>query len=83
MARKEAKNFDVYDRVWVMCNNRPTEKIVFAVIISMNYYKNGTEIYYHLVESAIGAGWGNNEGTRVAHEDVYRDKKTLVEALMR
>jgi hypothetical protein len=52
----------VYDKVWIMENNAPKEKIIFAVITSMGYFKQGIEVSYRLVDSTCGAGWGNNEG---------------------
>lgn len=73
--------FRVYDKVWVMSWNKPTEMIVFAVVESMDYYKRSTEIYYHLVNSQIGAGWGNNEGRRVPESKVFSSKTALLESL--
>ena len=64
-----------------MENNKPTKKIVFAVIESMNYGKNGTETHLRLVDSQIGAGWGNNEGMRYRVADVFTDKESLIRNL--
>lgn len=70
--------FEVYDEVWIMENNRPTKKVVFAVTRSMNYYKDGVEIYIHLVNTQVGAGWGNNEGIRKHISDVFTDKEAVI-----
>lgn len=73
--------FDVYEEVWIMNNNTPTKMIVFAVIHSMNYWKNGIEIHYRLVRSKIGAGWGNNEGIRVKGDGMFPTKESLLNSL--
>lgn len=73
--------FKVYDKVWIMQNNRPKEMFVFAVVESMDYYKQGTEIHYQLVESMVGAGWGNNSGIRRGDDDIFATKEELVATL--
>ena len=73
--------FNVYDAVWIMENNEPVKKIVFAVITSMNHSKDGIETHLQLVESLVGAGWGNNKGTHHSIKDVYIDKETLLRSL--
>lgn len=73
--------FKVYDRVWVMLGSKPTEMLVFAVIESMGYWKQGTETHYRLVESTYGVGWGNNEGIRANVDDVFATKDALLESL--
>lgn len=75
------KPYKVYEQVWVMRDNTPTKLIVFAVIESMNYSKRGTEFYYHLVQSTVGSGWGNNEGTRYFWDDVFKNKEDLLTSL--
>lgn len=71
----------VYDSAWIMHNNRPVEKKVFAVIESMDYDKTGTEISYLIVDSVIGTGFGNNEGTRYTADRVFATKEALLESL--
>lgn len=73
--------FKPYDKVWIMRNNRPVAVIVFAVVQSMDYAKTGTEVHYHVVDSTIGAGWGNNEGARVSPEDVFATREDLLASL--
>ena len=73
--------FKVYDKVWIMENNQPKQKMVFAVIESMAHYKKGTETHYRLVDSTFGAGWGNNEGERREAKDIFTTKEALVESL--
>lgn len=77
--------FKVYDYVWIMENNTPRWKIVFAVIESMSYWKrrHETDIHYQLVDSRIGAGWGNNEGVRREEKDMFETKEQLIESLTR
>ena len=73
--------FKVYDYVWVMSCNKPLKRQVFAVIRSMSYWKQGTELYYNLVGSTMGAGWGNYEGEQYSAEDVFGSKEALLDSL--
>lgn len=73
--------FKVYDTVWVMHNNVPAKKIVFAIIQSMNYNKRGTELFLRLVDSQVGAGWGNDEGIARDISSVYATKDELIDSL--
>jgi len=75
-------NFSIYEKVWIMENNIPTKKIVFAIVESMDYFKVGTEIHYQLVNSRIGAGWGNNEGIRRTDHDMFPTKESLLGNLL-
>jgi len=75
------KKFKVYDTVWMMSNNAPIEQKIFAVVESMDHWKKGTEFRYHVVNSQLGAGWGNNEGV-IRNEDVlFASKQELLESL--
>lgn len=76
------KKFLVYDKVWIMSGNRPEPMMVFAVIESMDYYKQGTEIHYRLVQSQIGAGWGNNDGIQVEESSVFATREQCVASLL-
>ncbi len=73
----------VYDEVWIMENNAPKEKLVFAVVESMSYFKacGKTDVHYQLVNSTLGAGWGNNEGVRREGKDIFETKEQLIESL--
>lgn len=71
----------VYERVWVMRGSKPQQMTVFAVIESMDYFKRDTETHYRLVDSRVGAGWGNNEGIRAEVGDVFPTKAALVASL--
>lgn len=71
----------VYDKVWIMENNAPKEKLIFAVIESMDFGKQGTEITYRLVDSSVGAGWGNNEGIGCSEENMFDSKEDLLNSL--
>lgn len=71
----------VYDRVWVMSNNKPKEMMIFSVMECMNFNKRGTDTYYSVVEGTFGAGLGNNEGRRVPESSVFNSKDDLLESL--
>lgn len=71
----------VYDKVWIMENNTPVEKLVFAIVESMDFSKRGSEFHCHLVNEKCGAGWGNNEGIQRSLRDVYTTKKELLSSL--
>jgi len=73
--------FDVYEKVWIIQNNIPMQLVVFAVVQSMNFSKNGTETYYHLVNDQCGAGWGNNEGIKRTGKYMFPTKETLLGSL--
>ena len=49
----------VYDRVWVMRNNVPTEMVIYGVSEEMNHMKTGTDIFYLLTMSQVGAVCAN------------------------
>ena len=70
-----------YAKVWVMRSQKPTRLMIFAVIESMNYWKTGTEKYYHLVSGRVGTGWGNNEGARYSEKDVFQTRNALLDSL--
>ncbi len=73
--------FKVYDKVWIMENNQPKQKMIFAVVESMAFLKKGTETHYRLVDGTFGAGWGNNEGIRREAKDMFSTKSELLESL--
>lgn len=76
-----SERFRVYDKVWIMSGNRPEPMLVFAVVESMDYYKQGTELSYRLVQSQIGAGWGNNDGIHVEADSLFATREALLESL--
>lgn len=73
--------FKVYDKVWVMRNSVPREMKVFAVIESADYWKTRTELAYRVVDSMLGAGWGNNEGDMYQAGSVFATKEELLKSL--
>ena len=73
--------FKVYDKVWIMRNNKPTKMLVFAVVESMDYWKRSTEIHYNLVDSVVGAGWGNNSGIRMKESEIFGSREALIESI--
>lgn len=74
-------NFDVYDEVWIMENNKPTKKVIFAVVLSMSHNKRGQEVHYRLVNHQCGTGWGNGEGIRCDESNMFCTKEDLVDSL--
>ena len=79
--KKEVPKYKVYDEVWIMRNNRPVEMVVFAAIQSMNHFKTGVDMNYRLVNSAVGAGFGNNSGILMAEADIFETKQALLDSL--
>lgn len=71
----------VYDRVWIMDNNKPQQMLIFAVIEGMDYNKSGTDMHYRLVRDTMGAGWGNNEGIQRMRDQIFLSKAELLESL--
>lgn len=45
----------VYDKVWVMRNNSPAKMVIYGVSEEMNLMKTGTDLYYLLAASKVGA----------------------------
>lgn len=70
---------EVYDKIWIMENNVPTEMIVFAVVDSMDFSKRGSERHYHLVKNKCGAGWGNNEGIQRHDGEIYLSRQDVID----
>jgi hypothetical protein len=78
---KDMSEFEVYEPVWIMEGNGPKKKLVFAVVHSMNFSKTGVETHYQLVNSRVGAGWGNYEGVRRSEKAMFPTKETLLGSL--
>lgn len=70
--------FKVYDEVWIMEGGIPNKYAIFAVINSMNDSKSGIDVFYRLVASRIGAGWGNNEGKMVGSNKVHSTREECI-----
>lgn len=75
------KRRKVYDKVWVMSSNRPREMMIFSVMECMNFDKQGTDVYYNVVEGTFGSGLGNNEGRRLPETSLFDTKEDLLETL--
>lgn len=71
--------FCVYDKVWIMENNKPVRKIVYAIIESMNHLKDGTEKYFQLVNSQVGAN--DLDGNICMTKDIFTNKEALLRSL--
>lgn len=74
-------NFDVYDKVWIMQDNKPVEMIIFAVVVSMSINKRGQEVHYQLVKQLCGTGWGSGEGIRREEDSFFDSKQDLLDSL--
>jgi len=74
-------NFEVYDKVWIMNDNVPTEMIIFAVVVSMSDNKRGQDVHYRLVKHVCGTGWGNGEGIRREENSFFDTKQDLLDSL--
>jgi len=74
-------NFDVYENVWIMQDNKPTEMVIFAVVVSMSHNKRGQDVHYQLVRQICGTGWGNNEGIRRDEASMFTSKEDLLASL--
>ena len=74
-------NYDVYDRVWIMENNKPKEMIILAAVMEASYDKQGQDVHYFLVSTLVGAGVGNNKGVRRTEKDFFGTKEDLVDSL--
>jgi len=71
--------FKVYDKVWVMSDNKPKEMIVYSVIETMAFNPNATSFKYTLVHSIIGAGAGNNKDRY--YTGLFKTKEDLLASL--
>lgn len=71
----------VYDKVWVMINNKPKEMLIFAVTESMDHFKTGSDLHYNIVVDTFGVGWGNNEGIQLSEDIIFDTKQELLESL--
>ena len=74
-------NYDVYDRVWIMQNNKPKEMIIYAAVVEASFNKQGQDVHYTLVSTMVGAGVGNNTGIRAFEKDFFDTKEELVSSL--
>lgn len=79
----EKRKFEPGADVWIMADNRPAERLIFAVVESLSTLPWGkpNEFHYHLVQSRMSTGWGNNEGIRYSEDRLFATKEELIEAL--
>ena len=77
------RKFNPGDTVWVMSNNNPKEKLIFAVVESLSTFPWGdaNEFSYHLVNERYGTGWGNNEGIKYSEDRIFSSKEELIDSL--
>ncbi len=81
--KKATRKFEPGDTAWVMADNRPAERFVFAVVESLSTFPWGAdnEFHYHLAAQRIGTGWGNNEGIKYSEDRLFATKEELIETL--
>ena len=73
-------DFKVYDRVWMMYNNRPTQVIVYSIFEEMNHAKNGTEKSYSVVPDICGAS--ESTSIRIGYRQyLFKTKEELLASL--
>ena len=77
------RKFNPGDTVWVMSDNTPKDKFVFAVVESLSTFPWGAdnEFSYHLVHAWYGTGWGNNEGIKYKEDRIFSSKEELIDSL--
>ena len=77
------RKFNPGETVWVMSDNNPNKKLIFAVVESLSTFPWGddNEFYYHLVDHRVGTGWGNNEGIRYNEDKIFSSKEELIDSL--
>jgi hypothetical protein len=73
----ETDDFKVYDKVWVMHNNKPIEQMIYSKTEKMNFSKNGIETEYKVVSGTYGAC---DERSRI-YKKVFKTKEELIESL--
>lgn len=84
MTEKTIRKFEPGDKVWIMENNRPQQKLIFAVVesLSTSPWDGPNEFLYHLVNGRVGTGWGNVEGIRRSEKLLFASKTELIENLI-
>lgn len=75
------KEFQVYDKVWVIYNNNIKEKIIYSKTGYMNFLKNGIDYNYTLVNGVLGAGVNPNKGIPYTTEEIFKTKQELIDSL--
>jgi len=75
------KEFNVYDEVWVMKNNKPTLLLVYSVEEKMNHWKNGIDKFYRVVDGTLSADTPTNPAIGYAITNLFRSKEELMSTL--
>ena len=70
--------YKVYDKVWIMINNMPTEMLVYAIVEEMGFTKRDTDLTYRLVSSTCGATFEKS----ISASTVHSTKRALIESLL-
>lgn len=77
---KELCELKVYDKVWVMENNKPTPKMVYSITNEMNHMKNGVDIVYRFVDGLVGAC--STSSVLYKSDLIFDSKEELIQSLM-
>ena len=73
--------FSVYDKVWVMEYNMPTEKVVFSVIETMTWHGKATYVSYELINGRYAANTQIDKPCLLASSSVFKSKEQLIKSL--
>lgn len=70
----------VYDKVWIMSDNRPREMLIYSVSETMDT-PTDTVLSYTLVTEICGAGQGRNRAFGCPESEMFNTKAELLESL--
>jgi hypothetical protein len=72
--------YKIYDKVYILHNNQIQKKVVYAVTEKMNFMKTGTETFYLLVNSQVGACDENS--IRRTEDEMFDTPEEVTEYLL-
>lgn len=78
--------YHVYDTCWKMKDNKPTKFTVFSVNIEMEWYRQGVDVTYVIIDESKGErGHGVREQQRltVSEDQVFDSKDALINSLLK
>lgn len=72
--------YKIYDKVWMMRDDRPKQFLIYAIIQEMALEKTKVDTHYKIVPETYGACWDKSIGVR--EEDLWDTKEELVMSLI-